>query len=49
MNFTTDQLSHISQDNVIEMYSTHNEEKFVVSEMFTKNVYIDKLDNIVDK
>ena len=35
VNFTTDQLSHISQDNIIEMYSTHNEEKFVVSEMFT--------------
>ena len=37
------------KDNVIEMYSTHNEEKSVAAERFTKNVYIDKLDNIVDK
>ena len=48
----------------IEMYSTHNEGKFVVSERFirtlknkiykymisvSKNVYIDKLDDIVNK
>ena len=52
------------QDNDIVMYSTHNEEKSVVAERFTrtlkskiykymtstsKNVYIDKLDDIVNK
>ena len=52
------------QDNNIEMYSTHNEGKSVVSERFirtlkgkiykymtsiSKNVYIDKLDDIVDE
>ena len=50
--------------NDIEMYSTHNEGKFVVAERFigttkkkiykymtsiSKNVYIDKLDDIVHK
>ena len=50
--------------NAIEMYSTHNEGKFVVVERFirtltdkvykymtsiSKNVYIDKLDDIVNK
>ena len=52
------------QDNVIVMYSTHNEGKSVVAERFirtlkskiykymtsiSKNVYIDKLDDIVDE
>ena len=52
------------KDNSIEMYSTHNEGKSVVSERFiraiknkiykymtllSKNVYIDKLDDKVDK
>ena len=51
-------------DNDIVMYSTHNEEKFVVAERFirtlkskiykhmtsiSKNVYINKLDDIVDE
>ena len=50
--------------NEIEMYSTHNERKFVLSERFIrtlknkiykhmtsilKNLYIDKLDNIVNE
>ena len=50
--------------NAIEMYSAHNEEKFVIAERFlrtvknkiyknmtsvSKNVYIDKLDDIVNK
>ena len=53
-----------SQNNDVEMYSTHNEEKSVVTERFigtinnkihkymtsvSKNVYNDKLDDIVDK
>ena len=52
------------KDNDIEMYSTHNEGKFVIAERFirtlknkiykymtsiSKNVYIDKLDAIVEK
>ena len=52
------------EKNAIEMYSTHNEGKSVVTERFirtlknknskymtsiSKNVYIDKLDNIVNK
>ena len=52
------------QNNDIEMYSTHNERKFVAAERFiktlknkiynymtstSKNRYIDKLDNIVNK
>ena len=52
------------QSNDLEMYSTHNEEKFVIAERFirtlenkiykyltsiSKNVYIDKLDDIVNK
>ena len=50
------------KDNSIEMYSTHNEGKSVVSERFirslktkiykymtSKNVYIDKLDDIVNE
>ena len=52
------------QNNDIEMYSTHNERKYVVAETFTrmlnkknyvyitsisKNVYINKLDDIVHK
>ena len=52
------------QNNDIEMYSKHNEEKYVVAERFistlknkiykymtsiSKNVYIDILDNIVNK
>ena len=52
------------QDNNIEMYSTHNEGKSVISERFfkilenklykymnliSKNVYIDKLDDTVNK
>ena len=47
------------QDNDIVMYSTHNEGKSVVTERFikiykhmtsiSKNVYIDKLDDIVDE
>ena len=51
------------QDNDIEMYSTHNEEKSVVAERFSrtlkkiykymtlisKNVYIVRLDDIVNK
>ena len=46
-------------NNDIEMYSTHNEEKSIVAERFIrtlknkfrciKNVYIDKLDDIVNK
>ena len=53
-----------SQDNDIEIYSTHNEEKSVMVEWFirnsknkiyrymasiSKNLYIDKLDNMVNK
>ena len=53
-----------SQDNHVEMYSTHNERKYVVAERFlrtlknkiykymasvSKNVYIDKLADIVSK
>ena len=52
------------ESNVIEMYSTHNEGKSVVTERFiktlkskiykymtsvSKNIYIDKLGNIVNK
>ena len=52
------------KDNDIEMYSTHNEQKSVVAERFTKtfkskiykymtsitkNVYIDKSDDIVNE
>ena len=52
------------EKNVLEIYSTHNEGKFIVSERFmktlknkiykyttsiSKNVYIDKLDYIVNK
>ena len=49
------------EKNAIEMYSTHNEGKSVVAETFirtlkmkfltsiSKNVYIDKLDDIVNK
>ena len=52
------------QNNDIEMYSTHNKEKFFVAERFirtlknkiykymtsmSKHVYIDKLDDIVNK
>ena len=52
------------QKNAMEMYSTHNKEKSVVTERFiktlrnkiyeymtsvSKNVYIDKLDDIVNK
>ena len=52
------------KDNVIEMYSAHNEGKSVVAERFVrtlknkiykyitsslKNVYIDKLDDIVNE
>ena len=52
------------KNNVIEMHSTHNEEKAVVAERFigtlknkiyscmtsiSKNVYIDKIDNVVNK
>ena len=52
------------QNNHIEIYATHNEEKSVVAERFvrtfknktckymisiSKNVYIDKLDKIVNK
>ena len=52
------------QNNDIELYSTHNEEKLVVAERFvttlkikidkcmtsiSKNVYIDKLDDTVNK
>ena len=52
------------EKNDIEMYSTHNEDKSVIAETFTrslknkiykyitsvsKNVYIDKLDDIVKK
>ena len=54
----------MARKNTIEMYSTHNEEKFVVAERFiktlqnkiykyvtsiSKNVYIDKLDDVVHK
>ena len=56
--------SWLEKKNAIEMYSTHNERKYVVAERFirtlknktykymasiTKNVYIDKLDYIVNK
>ena len=52
------------EKNDIEMYSTHNEERFVIAERFirtlknniykymasiSKNVYIDKSDNVVNK
>ena len=52
------------EKHVIEMYSTYNEGKYVVAEIFirtlrtkiykymtsiSKNVYIDKLDDIVNK
>ena len=52
------------QDNNVEIYSTHNEGKFVVAERFirtlkskiykyltsiSKHMYIDKLDDIVNK
>ena len=44
------------QNNDIEMYSTHNEGKFVIVKRFittlkkqnSKNVYIDKLDDIAN-
>ena len=57
-------MKSLLQNNNIEMYSTHNEEKPVVAETFirtlkkkiykymvsiSKNVYIDKLDDIVNK
>ena len=56
--------SWLEKKNDIEMYSTQNDGKFVVSERFirtiknkiykhlpavSKNAYIDKLDNFVDK
>ena len=51
------------QDNIVEMYSTHNEGKSVAAERFirtlknkiyqymtsiSKNVYIDKLDDLIN-
>ena len=57
-------IKSILQNNDIETYLTHNEEKSVVAERFirtlkneifkymtsvSKNVYIDKLDDIVNK
>ena len=57
-------MKSLLQDNNIEVYSTHNEEKSAVAERFistlktkiykymtsiSKNVCIDKLDNIVNK
>ena len=57
-------MKSLLQDNGIELYSAHNEGKFVIAEIFirtlknklhrymsaiSKNVYIDKLDNIVNK
>ena len=37
------------QNNDIEMYSIHNERKFVIAEKFIRNLYTDKLDDIVNK
>ena len=46
------------EKNVIQMYSTHNEGKFDIAERFiktlknkmiSKNMYIDKLDDIINK
>ena len=57
-------MKSLLQNNDIEMYSSHNEGKFVTGERFirflknkiykqmtsiSKTVYIDKLDNIVNK
>ena len=33
----------------IEMYSRHNEEKSIIIKKMSKNVYINKLDDIVNK
>ena len=64
MNCTIDQWNHGFEKNGIEMYSTHNEQKFVIIERFIrtlknkiyknviavpKNIYIDKLDDTVNK
>ena len=35
------------QDSNIDMHSTHSEGKSVAAERFLKNVYIDKLDDII--
>ena len=37
------------QNSDIEMYSIHNERKFVIAEKFIRNLYTDKLDDIVNK
>ena len=57
-------MKSFSQNNDIEMYSIHNEGKFVIDERFirtlknknykcmtsvSKNLYIDKLDDIANK
>ena len=64
MNCTIDQWNHGFEKDGIEMYSTHNEQKFVIIERFIrtsknkiyknviavpKNIYIDKLDDTVNK
>ena len=63
-NFYNELTKSLLQDNYIEMYSTRNEGKSVVSERFirtlmskiykyatsiSKDVYIDKLDDIVNE
>ena len=45
-------LKSFLQNNDIEMYLKHNERKSVIAERFirtSKNVYIDKLDDIINK
>ena len=36
-------------NNDIEMYSTHNEIKSVIATSVLKNVYMNKLDDVVNK
>ena len=37
------------QNNDIEIYSTHNEGKSVIATSVLKNVYMNKLDDVVNK
>ena len=55
MNFTIALFKKLLKDNDTEMYSTHNEGKSLKNKIYehmtliSKNLYIDKLDDIVNK
>ena len=38
VSFTIDQWNHFLQSNNIEMYSTHNEEKYVAAKRFIRTL-----------